>query len=95
MSQLEINYSYYFKSANNLVKINPKGLPHPDEFWAEEKVNLWRKTVRKAEKEEQLNFENTTDQPSDKLFIPFNSTNNIFKDSFGLKLEGWTKEDPF
>ena len=58
-------------------------------------MNLWRKTVRKAEKEEQLNFENTTDQPSDKLFIPFNITNNIFKDSFGLKLEGWTKEDPF
>ena len=42
VSQLEINYSYYFKSANNLVKINPKGLPHPDEFWSEEKLKQWK-----------------------------------------------------
>ena len=41
--QLEINYSYYFKSANDLVKISPKGLPHPDEFWSEEKREHWSK----------------------------------------------------
>ena len=49
VSKLEINYSYYFKSANNLVKINPKGLPHPDEFWSEEKREHWSKQQRKLE----------------------------------------------
>ena len=49
VSQLEINYLYYFKSANDLVKISPKGLPHPDEFWSEEKREHWSKQQRKLE----------------------------------------------
>lgn len=49
VSKLEINYSYYFKSANDLVKISPKGLPHPDEFWSEEKREHWSKQQRKLE----------------------------------------------
>jgi hypothetical protein len=49
VSQIEINYSYYFKSANDLVKISPKGPPHPDEFWSEEKIEHWSKQQRKLE----------------------------------------------
>lgn len=52
VSQLEINYLYYFKSANELVKISPDGLPHPDEFWSEEKREHWIKHQRKLELQE-------------------------------------------
>lgn len=45
LSKLEINFSYYFKSASKLDKININGLPFPDEFWSEEQVAEWRKDV--------------------------------------------------
>jgi len=95
VSKLEPNFSYSFKGHNKLFKIELDGLPSPDEFWAEEEVNTWRRAVRKAEKEEQLKFENTNSQAPSKMFVPFNSTKNIFKNSFGLKLEGWNKGEPF
>ncbi len=43
VSRLDSNYSYYFKSHNELVKVDPEGLPLPDEFWSEEKVSKWKK----------------------------------------------------
>jgi len=42
VSRLESNYSYYFKSHNELVKVDPEGLPLPDEFWSEERVSNWK-----------------------------------------------------
>ena len=45
LSKLEINFSYYFKFASKLDKININGLPFPDEFWSEEQVAEWRKDV--------------------------------------------------
>ena len=43
LSQLEFNYSYYFKSESELTKIDPNGLPSPDEFWPEEQVAQYKK----------------------------------------------------
>lgn len=45
VSKLEVNYTYYFKSAVTLVKVNFYDIPNPDEFWSEEEVNEWRKDV--------------------------------------------------
>jgi len=45
ISKLDINYTYYFKSAVKLTKINFYDIPSPDEFWSEEEVTQWRKDV--------------------------------------------------
>ena len=45
VSKLDINYTYYFKSAVKLTKINFYDIPSPDEFWSEEEVTQWRKDV--------------------------------------------------
>lgn len=45
VSKLEVNYTYYFKSAVKLTKINFYDIPNPDEFWSEEEVTQWRKDV--------------------------------------------------
>ena len=50
ISNLEPNFGYSFRNFNKTVKIDSDGLPSPDEFWPEEKVNAWRKAARKAEK---------------------------------------------
>ena len=50
VSNLEPNFSYSFRNFNKTVKIDPDGLPSPDEFWPEEKMNAWRKAAQKAEK---------------------------------------------
>ncbi|MDC0376948.1 hypothetical protein OAM98_04005 [Schleiferiaceae bacterium] len=47
VSRLDSNYSYYFKSHNELVKVDPEGLPLPDEFWSEESVNKWKEDYDK------------------------------------------------
>jgi len=47
VSRLDKNYSYYFKSHIELVKVDPEGLPLPDEFWSEEKVSKWKKDYDK------------------------------------------------
>ena len=95
VSKLEPNFSYSFRGHSNLVKIDIDGLPSPDEFWPEEEVNAWRESVWKAEKEEALKLENTTDQASGQINVPFVSTMNISKDSFGVKLEDWNEGNPF
>lgn len=43
ISKLEENYTYSFISHDHLVKVDPDGLPLPDEFWPEERVAEWRK----------------------------------------------------
>ena len=50
VSNLETNFSYFFKGHSELVKIDIDGLPSPDEFWPEKKVNAWREVIRKADK---------------------------------------------
>lgn len=50
LSQLEFNYSYYFKSQSELIKIDPNGLPSPDEFWSEEQVAQWKKDYERINK---------------------------------------------
>ena len=47
VSRLDSNYSYYFKSHNELVKVDPEGLPLPDEFWSEERVTKWKEDYDK------------------------------------------------
>ena len=95
VSNLEPNFSYSFRGHTKLVKIDIDGLPSPDEFWPEEEVNAWRESVWKAEKEEALKLENTTDQASGQINVPFVSSMNISKDSFGVKLEDWNEGNPF
>ena len=95
VSNLEPNFSYSFRGHTKLVKIDIDGLPSPDEFWPEEEVNAWRESVWKAEKEEALKLENTTDQASGQINVPFVSSMNISKDSFGVKLEDRNEGDPF
>ena len=58
-------------------------------------MTAWKAAVRKAEKEEALKLENTTDQASNQIHVPFVSTMNISKDSFGVKLEDWNEGGPF
>jgi len=50
VSKLDINYTYYFKSALKLTKINFYDIPSPDEFWSEEQVAEWRKDVTAIDK---------------------------------------------
>ena len=92
---LEPNFSYSFRGHSDLVKIDIDGLPSPDEFWPEEEVKAWRETVWKAEKEEALKLENTTEQAAQPEQVSFMSTMNIPKEFLGIKLEGWTEGDPF
>jgi len=47
ISKLDINFSYYFTSESELVKVDPEGLPLPDEFWSEESVNKWKEDYDK------------------------------------------------
>jgi hypothetical protein len=47
ISKLEENYTYSFISHDTLVKVDPEGLPLPDEFWSEERVNNWKKEYDK------------------------------------------------
>lgn len=50
VSQLEFNFSYYFKSETELKKIDSDGLPSPDEFWSEEHVAQWKKDCERINK---------------------------------------------
>ena len=95
VSKLAPNFTYSFRGHSKLVKIDLDGLPSPDEFWSEEEENAFIETVRKAEKEVHLKLENTTGQAPSQIHLPFVSNMNIFKDSFGLKLEVGTKVGPF
>ena len=92
---LEPNFSYSFRGHSELVKMDIDGLPSPDEFWPEEELKAWRETVWKAEKEEALKLENTTEQAAQPEQVSFMSTMNISKEFLGVKLEGWTEGDPF
>ena len=92
---LEPNFSYSFRGHSELVKIDIDGLPSPDEFWPEEELKAWRETVWKAEKEEALKLENTSEHESSKEDDTFISTMNISKDLFSNKLKDWTDGDPF
>ena len=92
---LEPNFSYFFRGHNELVKIDIDGIPSPDEFWPVEEVSAWREAIRKAEKEEELKLENTTELVDQSDHVSFVSTMNIAKEFLGIKLEGWTEEDPF
>ena len=92
---LEPNFSYFFRGHNELVKIDIDGIPSPDEFWPVEEVSAWREAIRKAEKEEELKLENTTELVDQSDHVSFVSTMNISKEFLGIKLEGWTEEDPF
>ncbi|MCH1400990.1 MAG: hypothetical protein L7U78_00545 [Schleiferiaceae bacterium] len=47
ISKLEENHTYSFISHDTLVKVDPEGLPLPDEFWSEERVNNWKKEYDK------------------------------------------------
>ena len=40
--KLDENYTYSFITHNTLVKVDPEGLPLPDEFWSEERVSNWK-----------------------------------------------------
>lgn len=42
VSQLDFNFSYYFKSETELNKIDGDDLPSPDEFWSEEQLTQWK-----------------------------------------------------
>ena len=95
ISNLEPNFSYSFTGHNKLVKINLDGLPFPDEFWSQEEVNAWKEAVWKAEKEEALKLENTSEHESRKEDDTFISTMNISKDLFSSKLKDWKDGDPF
>ena len=95
VSNLEPNFSYSFRGHTKLVKIDIDGLPSPDEFWPVEEVSAWREAIRKAEKEEELKLENTTELVDQSDHVSFVSTMNISKEFLGIKLEGWTEEDPF
>lgn len=50
ISQLDFNFSYYFKSETELNKINCDGLPNPDEFWSEEELAQWKKDYERINK---------------------------------------------
>ena len=50
LSQLEFNFSYYFKSETELKKIDSDGLPSPDEFWSEEQLAKWKKDYERINK---------------------------------------------
>ena len=50
VSQLDFNYSYYFKSETELKKIDCDGLPSPDEFWSEEQLAQWKKDYERINK---------------------------------------------
>ena len=50
VSQLEFNFSYYFKSETELKKIDSDGLPSPDEFWSEEQLAKWKKDYERINK---------------------------------------------
>lgn len=95
VSNLEPNFSYSFIGHSELVKIDIDGLPFPDEFWPEEEVNAWKEAVWKAEKEEALKLENTSEHESSKEDDTFISTMNISKDLLSNKLKDWTDGDPF
>ena len=48
VSKLKTNFSYYFKSESQLLKIDSDGLPSPDEFWSEEEVAQWKKDCERV-----------------------------------------------
>ena len=50
VSELDFNYSYYFKSETELKKIDCDGLPSPDEFWSEEQLAQWKKDYERINK---------------------------------------------
>ena len=76
VSQLEFNFSYYFKSETELKKIDSDGLSSPDEFWSEEQLAQWKKDYEAVER---LNEKQQTDPPiyteDDKLEIKKNFPN--------------------
>ena len=43
ISKLKCNFGYYFKSATDLILIDPDGLPMIDEFWSQEEIDKWKK----------------------------------------------------
>lgn len=77
VSELDFNYSYYFKSETELKKIDCDGLPSPDEFWSEEQVEKWKKDYEAVER---LNEGRQTDPPilTDKSFQNWDSESGPF-----------------
>ena len=80
VSQLDFNYSYYFKSETELKKIDLDGLPSPDEFWSEEQLAQWKKDydrinrIYENEQSKGMPFDNSnTDRES---FINFKFLDN-------------------
>lgn len=67
VSKLETNFSYYFKSATMLEKLDDDGLPSPDEFWTEEQRNAWRAEYQKRYYPE--------DEPEFPHGVPFDDSN--------------------
>ena len=75
VSKLEINFSYYFKSETELKKVDPDGLPSPDEFWSEEQVVQWKKDY------ERINKVCEDEQPEGVPFDHININTEPFKGS--------------
>ena len=73
VSQLEFNFSYYFKSETELKKIDSDGLPSPDEFWSEEHVAQWKKDYERINKV----YENEQSEG-----VPFD---HLYKDTESIK----------
>ena len=74
VSQLDINFSYYFKSETELNKIDCDGLPSPDEFWSVEKRERCSKQQRKLELQERgQDYDNNDFQSLFKEDIRFKS----------------------
>ena len=74
VSQLDFNYSYYFKSETELNKIDCDGLPSPDEFWSEEQLTQWKKDYERINKV----YEN--EQPESVSFDYLDKDSESFKD---------------
>lgn len=84
ITKLDINFSYYFNSASELVRINNDGLPSPDEFWSEEQLAQWKKeyaSINKVYEQEQSEvvsfeyFENDTNFTQDVKFLNNDDSN--------------------
>ena len=74
LSQLDFNFSYYFKSETELNKIDCDGLPSPDEFWSEEQLTQWKKDYERINKV----YEN--EQPEGVSFDYLDKDSESFKD---------------
>lgn len=84
LSKLEINHSYYFKSESQLTKIDPDGLPSPDEFWSDKQVDQWKKDY------DRINKVHENEQPEAVPLDNPNKDSEPFKNFTFLKNENST-----